>query len=108
MFCGEIRKMMKKSALSVAMVIALPRAKFLIRHVFQPNSTDMFFYLFLHERIWYGYSLEVPHWGASKKCPQHKLLWRNKKKYVDTTAYLELGMEKILLALLYLLHIFRY
>ena len=37
-------------------------------------------FLFLHENICCGYSLEAPHRGASNEYPQHMFLWRNKKK----------------------------
>ena len=37
------------------------------------------FFLFLHENICCGYSLEVPQWGTSNEYPQHMFLWRNKK-----------------------------
>ena len=37
-------------------------------------------FLFLHENICCGYSLEVPQRGTSNEYPQHIcLLWRNKK-----------------------------
>ena len=36
-------------------------------------------FLFLYKNICCGYSLEVPHWGASNEYPQHIFLWRNKK-----------------------------
>ena len=39
----------------------------------------MIFFLFLHENICCGYSLEAPQWGGSNECPQHIFLWRNKK-----------------------------
>ena len=35
----------------------------------------------LHENIYFGYSLEVPRYGASIEYPQSMLLWRNKKNY---------------------------
>ena len=41
----------------------------------------MIFFLFLHENICCGYSLEAPHRGASNEYPQHIFLWRNKKKF---------------------------
>ena len=31
----------------------------------------LIFFLFLHENICCGYSLEAPHWGASNEYPQH-------------------------------------
>ena len=37
------------------------------------------FFLFFHENICCGYSLEASHWGASNEYPQHILLGRNKK-----------------------------
>ena len=37
------------------------------------------FFLFLHENICCGYSLEVPWRGASNEYPQHMFLWTNKK-----------------------------
>ena len=36
------------------------------------------FFLFFHENICYGYSLEVPQRGTSNEYPQ-QMLWRNKK-----------------------------
>ena len=37
------------------------------------------FFLFLHENICCGYSLEAPQRGASNDYPQHMFSWRNKK-----------------------------
>ena len=37
------------------------------------------FFLFLHENICCGYSLEAPRQGASNEYPQYMFLWRNKK-----------------------------
>ena len=37
------------------------------------------FFVFLHENKCYGYSLEVPHQGASNEYPQHMFLQKNKK-----------------------------
>ena len=39
----------------------------------------LIFFLFLHENIYCGYSLEAPHWGTSNEYQQHMFLWRNKK-----------------------------
>ena len=36
-------------------------------------------FLFLHENICCGYSLEAPRWGTSNEYPQHMFLERNKK-----------------------------
>ena len=36
-------------------------------------------FLFFHESICCGYSLEAPHRGASNEYPQHIFSWRNKK-----------------------------
>ena len=36
-------------------------------------------FLFLHENICCGYSLEVPRRGTSNEYPQHMFSWRNKK-----------------------------
>ena len=47
-------------------------------------------FLFLHENICCGYSLEVPLWGTSNEYLQHMFLWRNKKNIVDTPSYLYL------------------
>ena len=38
------------------------------------------FFLFLHENICCGCSLEAPQWGASNEYPQHMFSCRNKKK----------------------------
>ena len=59
------------------------------RHFFTPKI--LIFFLFLHENICCGYSLEVLQWGSSNEYPQHIVLWRNRKKYeVDTHSYLDL------------------
>ena len=34
-------------------------------------------FLYLHENIGCGYSLEVPHWDASNENPKHMFLWKN-------------------------------
>ena len=39
----------------------------------------LIFFLFLHENIYCGYSLEAPPRGASNENPQHMFSWRNKK-----------------------------
>ena len=39
----------------------------------------LIFFLFLHENICCGYSLEAPRRGTSDEYPQHMFLWRNKK-----------------------------
>ena len=39
----------------------------------------LIFFLFLHENIYCGYSLERPWWGASDEYPQYMFSWRNKK-----------------------------
>ena len=39
----------------------------------------LIFFLFLHENICCGYSLEAPRWGASNENPQFMFSWRNKK-----------------------------
>ena len=51
----------------------------------------LYFFLFLHKNISYGYSLDT-HWpGAFNEYPQLMFLWRNKKKYlIDTPSYLKL------------------
>ena len=57
------------------------------------------FFLFLHENICYGYSLEAPWRGTSNEYPQHMFLWRNKKN-ISTfwlkkkAAYQELCINK--------------
>ena len=43
------------------------------------NPKVLIFFLFLHENICCGYSLETPRWGASNEYPQHTFSWRNKK-----------------------------
>ena len=40
----------------------------------------LIFFLFHHENICCGYSLEAPRRGASNEYPQHMFSWRNKKK----------------------------
>ena len=43
------------------------------------STQKLIFFLFLHENICCGYSLEVPHAGTSNEYPQHMFSWRNKK-----------------------------
>ena len=67
--------------------IALDKALFFNQHFFIAS-------LFLkkkktNKKTCCGYSLEVPHRGASKEYSQHMFLWRNKKIFPDTP-YLEL------------------
>ena len=54
------------------------------------RSTSLFF----HENIRCGYSLEVPHGGASNEYPQHNFSWRNKKNInsfrLKNVSYLEI------------------
>ena len=51
-------------------------------------STKMYF-LFLHEKIFCGYSLEVPCRGAFNEYQQHMFSWRNKKNIYLVIPYLE-------------------
>ena len=39
-------------------------------------------FLFLHENVWCGYSLEAHWWGASNEYPQHMFSSRNKKNVI--------------------------
>ena len=50
-----------------------------------PDNADEneIFFLFLHENINCGYSLEAPHRGASNEYPQHRFLCRNKKNIIQ-------------------------
>ena len=43
------------------------------------EGSYIIFFLFLHKKIYCGYSLEAPRWGASNEYPQHMFLWQNKK-----------------------------
>ena len=43
------------------------------------RGIHIIFFLFLHENICCGYSLEAPRRGASHEYPQHMFSWRNKK-----------------------------
>ena len=60
------------------------------RHFFQPN------FLFLHENICCGYSLEVPQWGTSNEYPQHMFSWGKKAKqlYVSRAMTLDLKLQQ--------------
>ena len=60
-------------SLEIVKYIALDKMLF----CFQFKSLD--FFLFLHDNICCGYSLEAPQRGASNKYPQHMFSWRNKK-----------------------------
>ena len=55
-----------------------------VRHLFF-NQKVLIFFLFFHKNICCGYSLEVPHWGASNEYPQHMFLWRSKKNNIWIT-----------------------
>ena len=46
------------------------------------DKIALIFFLFLHENICCGYSLEVPCRGASNEYPQHMFSWRNKKNII--------------------------
>ena len=52
-----------------------------IYSLLQINKTgiQIIFFLFLHEHICCGYSLEVPPWGTSNEYHHHMFSWRNKK-----------------------------
>ena len=50
----------------------------------------MIFFLFLHENICCGYSLEPPRGGAANEYPQHMFPWKNKKKYYLDTPLIDL------------------
>ena len=43
------------------------------------GASRKLFFLFLHENIYCGYSLELPYWCASNEYPKYMFLWRNKK-----------------------------
>ena len=45
------------------------------------RGINKIFFLFLHENIGCGYSLEVSRRDTSNEYPQHMFLWRNKKNY---------------------------
>ena len=46
-------------------------------HKLQIRRIHIIFFLFLHENIYCGYSLEAPYWGASNEYPQHMFSWRS-------------------------------
>ena len=47
---------------------------------FQLKRTYMYIcFLFLHKKIYFGYSVEVPHRGTPNEYPQHMFSWRYKK-----------------------------
>ena len=48
-------------------------------HTGLDKSGYQIFFLFLHENICCGYSLEAPCRGTSNEYPQHAFSWRNKK-----------------------------
>ena len=62
-------------------------------------------FLFLHENICCGYSLEAPWRGASNEYPQHMFSWRNKKNimwipplicsYGSSCMYILLGLKTV-------------
>ena len=51
----------------------------LVHKATDKKGIHIIFFLFLHENIYCGYSLEVPRRGVSNEYPQHMFLWRNKK-----------------------------
>ena len=52
------------------------------------------FFLFLHENMCCGYSLEVPHQGASNEYPHHNIfVQKYEKNILNTPSYLELWTQ---------------
>ena len=43
------------------------------------SHSKILFFLFLHENICCGYSLEATRWGTSNEYPRHTFSWRNQK-----------------------------
>ena len=43
------------------------------------RGIHIIFFLFFHENICCGYSLEAPQQGTSNEYPQHMFSWKNKK-----------------------------
>ena len=58
------------------------------------GSIHIIFFLFLDENIPYGYSLEVPPWGASNEYPQCMFFSRNKKN-IDFSAEKKMALSYI-------------
>ena len=56
------------------------------------RGIHIIFFLFLHENICCGYSLEVPQRGASNVYPQHMFSWRNKKDFSGEKSALSVSM----------------
>ena len=48
------------------------------------NSKVLIFFLFLHENICCGYSLDGPRGGTSNEHPQHVFMGKYEKYYLDT------------------------
>ena len=64
------------------------------------GGIHIIFFLFLHENIYFGYSLEAPRRGGSNEYPQHMFLWRNKKDismfWMKKVPYLLLCLKQFL------------
>ena len=53
------------------------------------RGINVIFFLFVHENICCGYSLEVPYQGASNEYLQHMVSWTNEKKMSDSIFWLK-------------------
>ena len=62
------------------------------KHFFQPKSIDIF--LISAQKICCGYSLEVPHWGASNEYPQYTFFCAGINKYYLDTPLLSGAMTR--------------
>ena len=74
-FCGEIRKTLRKHAYSNILKILQPK-----KEIFQIKNSDVFHNS--SQNIDCGYSLELPLRGSSNEYPQSMFLSRNKKNNV--------------------------
>ena len=62
---------------------------------FKQKKKMLIFFLFVHETVCYGYSLEAPRWGASNEYPQHMFWWTNKISILFSILYLELCTQHV-------------
>ena len=58
---------------------SLTRQGYIFTIAADKRGIHIIFFLFLHENVFCGNSLEAPHLDAANENPQHMFLWRNKK-----------------------------
>ena len=83
------------SRLSIWVILDLwsLKVKNIDKKALKKSTQKYWFFLLLHENVCCGYSLEVPHGGASNEYPQHIFSWRNKKNIIDLEQWISASNE---------------